>query len=213
MKQYILAFAAILFLGHYSIAQKETITFNIDELDKSELSFSRSDQGTYKDDEKSNQIIVTENRIISRSYTVHTIPKEVVTETSTYMVRGNYLHGFYKNGDSVKVLLEDDIYFFVYKEMLDLVGGTTNGVFKKITDDEYILYTLKKDKTYQLSYLTLKGNKVLIKKFNADTNSELVLATNKISKKGNTNVVTPSFNELKSYIQEGLFVEDLEFKK
>lgn len=213
MKQYILAVASIFILGHFSIAQKEIITFNIDELDQSELTFSRSDQGTYKDEEKSNQIIVTENRIISRSYTVHTIPKEIVTETSNYMVRGNYLHGFFKNGDSVKVLLEDDIYFFVYKEMIDLVGGTSNGVFKKISEDEFVIYSLKKDKTYQLSYLTLKGNKVLIKKFNTDTKSELVLATNKISKKGNTNVVSPSLNELKSYIQEGLFVDDLEFKK
>lgn len=190
----------------------QEIYFSAPQPDEADHNFSQSQQATYKDESGANQLIVTSNRIISRNYQVHSISKETVRESSQYQVRGEYLHGFYKNGDSCKVLLEEDTYFFVQKDMQDLVGGTAPKNYVKISDKEYVIFHNIAPGKYRLAYLEFKGSKIIEYEIDLDKR-ETILTINKKSESGKSIILSPSIFELKDLIKKSCFKEAVIYKR
>lgn len=195
------------------LAQEEAYFFAIPNHDNTEIAFANSQLGTYKDESGHNQIIITNNRMIGRDYSVRSISKETVRESSAFNVRGEYLTGFYKDGDSVKVTLEDDIYLFVHKDMYDILGGTANGTYLADGKNAYYFYKKLDSVKCRLFHIKISGKKIEVAEFDAINNQEVVDSV--LSKESNDGVtiLAPSVAELEALKKGGVFEEYLVYRR
>lgn len=211
MKNWLTIGIGFLVIVFTTFGYAQDILFSAPEATEYDINFSSGQQTTYKDATGANQIIITSNRIISRSYLVHTISKETVRESSQYNVRGEYLLGFYKNGDSCKVLLEDDTYIFIQKDMKDLVGGTTK-TFVKLSDKEFIIYRPSSNNKYRIYYIEIKGSKVIEHELDLDKR-ETIITINKKTEHASFTELNPSIYELKDLVKKSCFKEVVTYKR
>ena len=122
--------------------------------------------GTYSSDQTDIDYQFNKEGVFAISFIYNSISRETIRESSIYSVKDGYLFGV--NGvDSVPCELQGEFYHFAIMFKEQIVGGTAKNVLSKLNQSTYIL-NFEDNGHFTPSYLTFKGNEMIIQHFTYD---------------------------------------------
>jgi len=119
--------------------------------------------GEYNDEERSLTYSFSADGLTIISTQVSSVSKKLVRESSTYSVRGKYIHGVVEN-DSLPCLLKNGYYFFGIRNRDAVVYPNSPTLLTRISDREYVLNYYENGK-YSPVKLAFSRGKLTVSEF------------------------------------------------
>jgi hypothetical protein len=123
--------------------------------------------GVYQSFHNERIIEINENGIFARHDIVSKLSRELVRESSLYIIKNNYLYGLMTN-DSLPVYSDSSYYYFIVPTIEDIVSETPENKLVKISNSSYVI-NFHENGTFTPCLISFIGRDLHIQYFDYET--------------------------------------------